>query len=280
MAFFNNFNTIINMNYCGFNGLNNCFANMFSPFLSCGFGFNQFFDLFPTQTSSFPPIFMPDFSNIFSKPNWESYNSSNIWEASNLKFDSPKFDASNTTWNTNWNTDFTNWGDKFVKSSPKTTFSTKPAKLDFKTDTLKLDGYNETAGKKLASIAWNNAHHGIDKANRKISGSSKNPQTFTGNCARYVKIAIRDAGLGAYPDGHAYQMIEPLRQNKNFKEISTEGVNLKQLPAGCVLVYGKGVSDYSNKYGHIELTLGNGKAVSDGTTDNLYKKPSAIFMPV
>ena len=71
-----------------------------------------------------------------------------------------------------------------------------------------------------------------------------------------------------------------LRNNKNFKEIPVDTVNVKDLPAGCVLVYDKGSQGYSRKYGHTEITTGDGRAVSDGITKNLYKKPSAIFMPV
>ena len=75
------------------------------------------------------------------------------------------------------------------------------------------------------------------------------------------------------------QSQKQVQANKNFKEINPNGVDLKKLPAGCVLVYGKGVAGYSKKYGHTEITTGNGKAVSDGVTQNLHRKPTAIFMP-
>ena len=74
-------------------------------------------------------------------------------------------------------------------------------------------------------------------------------------------------------------MADVLKNNKNFKQISPEGVDLKKLPAGCVLVFGRGKSGYSSSYGHTEITTGTGKAVSDGITNNL-RKPSAIFIPV
>ena len=47
-----------------------------------------------------------------------------------------------------------------------------------------------------------------------------------------------------------------------------------------MLVYDKGVAGYDENYGHVEITTGTGEAVSDGITYNLYKIPSAIFMPV
>jgi len=96
----------------------------------------------------------------------------------------------------------------------------------------------------------------------------------------YVKASIRDAGLGSYKNGHAYQMTGILRSNPNFKEISPSSVNVKDLPSGCILVYNRGAQDYSAEYGHTEITTGDGRAVSDGITDNLYKEPSAIFVPV
>lgn len=125
-----------------------------------------------------------------------------------------------------------------------------------------LAGYNASAGQKLANIALNNS------------------VGWTGYCARFVKTAISDANLGSYKSGHAYQMSSILRNNKNFKEISTKDVDVSELPAGCILVYNKGAQGYNKDYGHTEITTGDGRAVSDGITKHLTKKPSAIFMPV
>ena len=125
-----------------------------------------------------------------------------------------------------------------------------------------FSGYDASAGEKLAKTAL-----------RKAVG-------WTGYCARYVKKAIEKAGLGSYESGHAFQMSSILRKNKNFKEISPDAVDVSKLPAGCILVYGKGKSGYSSSYGHTEITTGDGRAVSDGITKNLHKKPTAIFMPV
>ena len=120
------------------------------------------------------------------------------------------------------------------------------------------------------------AKKGWELAKKAVSGAVG----FIGKCARYVKNAISKAGLGKYEYGNACDMVSIMRRNKNFKEINPNGVDLKKLPAGCVLVYGKGVAGYSKKYGHTEITTGNGKAVSDGVTQNLHRKPTAIFMPV
>lgn len=127
---------------------------------------------------------------------------------------------------------------------------------------LKLDDYNAFKGERLAQIALNNS------------------TGWTGYCAAYVKSDIQTAGLGSYKYGHAYQMPSILRNNGNFKEISPNSVDVKKLPAGCILVYDRGAQGYSKNYGHTEITTGDGRAVSDGITKHLHKKPSSIFIPV
>ena len=122
-------------------------------------------------------------------------------------------------------------------------------------------GYSAAKGEKLANIARQNA------------------TGFKKLCATYVKKDIEQAGLGKYKQGHAFQCDDILDQNSNFKEISTKGLDLTSLPAGCVLVYDRGVSGYSKKYGHIEITDGNGNAFSDGKTQHI--KPGAkVYVPV
>ena len=121
-------------------------------------------------------------------------------------------------------------------------------------------GYNASAGSRLASVARNNS------------------VGFKGYCARYVKDAISDAGLGSWVPGHAYQMDDIMRRNNNFREIPAT-TDVKSLPAGCVLVFNQGSKGYSSAYGHTEITDGNGHGISDGITRNL-RQPDAIFMPV
>ncbi len=126
---------------------------------------------------------------------------------------------------------------------------------------LETSGYDARAGEKLALIA------------------KKNATGFNGQCATSVKHAIQNAGLGAYETGDAYECADILKRNKNFKEISTAGLDLSSLPAGCILVYDRGVAGYSSRYGHTEITLGNGQAVSDGITNNI-RQGARVFVPV
>ena len=142
-----------------------------------------------------------------------------------------------------------------------TTNSIKALSTNKASATLEDVGYDKTKGDRLANIA------------------SKNTIGFTKQCATYVKNAIQKSGLGAYEYGDAYECANILKRNKNFKEISTNGLDLSTLPAGCVLVYDKGVAGYSSKYGHTEITLGNGQAVSDGVTNNI-RQGARVFVPV
>lgn len=131
----------------------------------------------------------------------------------------------------------------------KTDNGTKDRKTDF-SQSLVGAGYDITKGQKLAKIA------------------KKNMVGWTGYCARHVKTDIKEAGLGKYESGHAYQCTGILDRNPNFKRVNISIQDLKKTP-GIVLVYGRGVSRYSKDYGHIEITGGDGCAYSDGRTKNI-----------
>lgn len=102
----------------------------------------------------------------------------------------------------------------------------------------------------------------------------------TGYCARYVSNALARLGLSS-SRGDAWQLKYSLRKNPNFKEVDVASVDVKKLPAGCILVYDKGAANYSSKYGHVEVTLGNGKAASDFVNSNIKKSSNmSVFVPV
>lgn len=147
---------------------------------------------------------------------------------------------------------------KMVEKKPET----KMALGSYKT--FKFSEYNAEKGEKLA------------KEVTKGLSSAK-----TGYCAMAVKKGIVKAGLGSYESGHAYQMTEILRKNNNFKEVSPSSVDIKNLPAGCILVYGKNNnSGYSKTYGHVEVTRGDTTAASFCVTNNIRPNPEAVFIPV
>lgn len=240
MTFINNFSNLNMGNFMS--GWN----NWFSPTFSCSF-MPSFFDL-SGLTAMFNDWSFPSFNN-FSMPSLFSFTSMNTFDMTfnnNNIWDNVSWNNAAPTYNAGWNSGI---GDSFTFTNKnKANFSVKD--------------YNANAGERLARYAL-----------------SHKARSFTGNCAKYVKNAIQACGLGAYKSGHAYQMTGILRKNSHFKEISPNSVNVKDLPAGCVIVFDRGMYKYSDDYGHVEITTGDGRGVSDGVTTDL-RKPSAIFVPV
>ncbi len=276
MAIFNHFLNF-NTSYLGANLFSapQIFNSSFNPFMGFNMPMFSSFNFFNTPISPFNssfqqnpysfPQFNFNFNSIFPTDIWKQTNSSNSWN---------NFSSQQYSWNQNFQTPNVNWGDTFTKTASTSKVTTKPEK---NTD---IPGYSAKLGKKLADIALNNSKYIIDRNSKTVTSKTKEQNSFTGYCATYVKAAIRDAGLGEYESGHAYELAGILRKNKNFKEISPSEYNVDNLPAGCILVYGKGSQNYNKSYGHTEITTGDKRAVSDGITQNLYKKPDAIFVPV
>ena len=192
--------------------------------------------------------YLRDFSSSSGSIGLSSYgslSSGNIFNLYNTLYSKPVLKSNSSIWTSSQNR--------------KLLYNTGSSKI---LPSLKEAGYNAKKGNRLASIAAQNA------------------KDFTGQCATYVKNAIQEAGMGKYIKGDAYECANILKRNKeNFKEISTKGLDLSSLPKGCALVYDRGVSNYSSDSGHIEITLGNGKAARDGITNNI--RPGArVFIPV
>ncbi len=151
-----------------------------------------------------------------------------------------------------------------------------------------LSDYNSKKGEELGRLAEDYSGRFLDRSTQTIgaegkstlwshSDNKKNPI-----CAAYVKTAIRDAGLGEYESGDAYQMIDILDDNENFRRIDSANVNVRELPAGCILVYDRGVGGYNRTYGHTEITLGDGTCASQAITQHPESRgiPTAIYIPV
>lgn len=140
----------------------------------------------------------------------------------------------------------------------------------------KISSTQKTDLKEIAQIY--NQEKGIKLANKAIAGLRTAQK---GYCARAVKSAISDAGLGAYESGNASDIPEILRKNSNFKEVKVKGSDLAKLPAGCVIAYDKGAAGYSRQYGHVEIKGEGNQAISFFVNDNI--KPSdnvTVFVPV
>ena len=161
-----------------------------------------------------------------------------------------------------------NFGTSYTDSFTRTT----PSYLSYSnsdTEKIKIDGYNAEKGLKLSRIA--------DK-------HLNDPEVRNGNlrCAQTVRENLQTAGLYNGMSGHGYQYVDILRKNSNFKEIPVENNNWQHLPAGCIVVYDKGVGGHHKKYGDVGIITEDGQQTSFYKTKSVteIKKPTAIFVPV
>lgn len=259
---FLNFNFNLN-NFCNC-GLN----NLFTPFSNFSFH-NINFPIFNFTNFNMPIFNFPSFNmgNFMPYQSFQSLNSFQQpifnYQNPNLPPPTPTFSAPNFNPSGNlWNQTGFNTMPNFNFDSVNFSYNNSSSKINTNITKGIPSNYNKTAGAKLARIAL-----------------SKAKNSHGGKCAKAVKTALKNAGLANYEFGHAYKMTEILKDNKNFKRVSPNSVNWRNLPAGCVLVYAKGAEGYSAEYGHTEITTGDGRGVSDGITQNI-KKPTAIFVPV
>lgn len=104
------------------------------------------------------------------------------------------------------------------------------------------NNYDPSLGEQLAQYA-----------RRRMSG-------YQGSCYRYVANAIHAKTESFLRGYHAYMAADYLAQSRFFSEIDVRNINeLETLPAGAVVVWGKG----SSRSGHISIADGNGNEISD-----------------
>ena len=129
--------------------------------------------------------------------------------------------------------------------------------------------YNPKLANKLANIAYKNAmarnsHH---------------------KCLAGARESFNDMGIvKGTMGGSAYQSAAVLAKNKNFKEVQVSREDLRNLPAGCVIVWSRNYfgNKSSDVHGHIAITLGGGKEASDHVSNKTYLLNSSrrVFVPV
>lgn len=110
-------------------------------------------------------------------------------------------------------------------------------------------GYNEQRGADLANSALN------------VDGT-------TGWCYRGVINSLKKVGVTGLTGGSAYMAADQLAKRSDFVEVPKGAVSkdeLKNLPAGAVVVWGKGDTE-NTKHGHISISLGDGRESSDHIT--------------
>ncbi len=154
----------------------------------------------------------------------------------------------------------------------------RSVKNDSSVETLNKEETSKKTSRTIINGIEYNAQKGQALADRILAGLPEYRNYPL--CAKFVKEAIRDVGLGPYINGNGEYCKYILRANPNFKETKVKGEDFKNLPAGCIIVYDKYDAGYG-KDGHVEITLGDGRACSDVITEEIEpSKHAYVFVPV
>jgi hypothetical protein len=110
-----------------------------------------------------------------------------------------------------------------------------------------------------------------------------------GWCYRGVIHSLREIGVTGLTGGSAYMAANQLAKRNDFQEITgnfSSAAELKNLPAGAVVVWDRGVAGMSAQHGHISISLGDGREASDcirpqlGVNSNAKPGQFRVFMPL
>ena len=118
-------------------------------------------------------------------------------------------------------------------------------------------------GRAERTAAPNSSAPGSTQSGQKLARSAARVarrMNRTGLCYRGVKAAVRNATGVQLTGGSAYQAANQLARSDKFKEVKVSQANLKKLPPGAVVVWGK---TKRSPHGHISVALGDGREASD-----------------
>ena len=151
---------------------------------------------------------------------------------------------------------------------------------DFDKFLLSPSGFNEKFNTETNLPALKNVYD-KDLGNSLANIANKNAKEMNtiGYCARGTNKALELAGLanGETRVAAACQADGVLSKHKNFKEVKVSKDELKSLPAGCVIVW---EASNGHPYGHIAVTLGNGKEASDHVQNLIVRDAKfSVFVP-
>ena len=145
-------------------------------------------------------------------------------------------------------------------------------------DSCSLDNTSQPEEENVQQSTWSNGYNsykGNQIADEAYYEASR--RGTVGWCYNAVADAVERVTGRFLWGSHAYQAAEQFANNHNFYEVYS--YNLRDLPAGAVVVWGKG----SSRSGHISVALGNGQEASDHiATQMTYHyggAPSRVFYP-
>ena len=155
--------------------------------------------------------------------------------------------------------------------TPEISVKTTKVKTTDTANTNKLENlYNKALSTNLAKVAVQTA--------KKLA--SKNW------CAKGVNDSLEAAGIVKKNETRmpsACQLTKTFDKCKSLERVDVPKSELKNLPAGCVVVWqGRGTKDGSfGQHGHVMITLGNGKEASDNIRDmKIYDTEYTVYVPV
>lgn len=98
-----------------------------------------------------------------------------------------------------------------------------------------------------------------------------------GQCLRGVNDAMESIGIPVKREAAAYMALDDMQKNKRFQEVKVSKDKLNSLPPGAVVVWNKGPG---LPYGHISVSLGNGKEASSVVRNQLKLNTAYhVFLP-
>lgn len=114
--------------------------------------------------------------------------------------------------------------------------------------------------------------------------AEKNANGPGGWCFKWVRQALERAGVKGVGGASAYMAADQLAKNPKFREIKVSPKDLPKLPAGAVVVWdrgGSGASSAGRTHGHISISLGDGREVSDKVRQQTTSMGSnvRVFLP-
>ena len=98
-----------------------------------------------------------------------------------------------------------------------------------------------------------------------------------GLCLKGVNDTLESMGVHIQRRPSAYMALEDLRKNDRFREVQVSKDKLDSLPAGAIVVWGKG---NNLPHGHISVSLGDGREASSKVRKQLHLNTEFhVFMP-
>lgn len=193
----------------------------------------------------------------------------------NIKFDLPEVYLQQGN-----NQEYYNPYSEFWFGFPTTSTYTTPTPYlppEQKAEYKNLPGFDVKSAERLADTAVENTTRVINERTNTFTRDTKPRNLSTGNCGRFVKRALLDTCLMEYQWVHACDMDTRFRNDPNFREIDLSKIDdPTKLPKGCILVY-ETDSGYSREHGHIAITLGDGRVVSDFIEEHPRKTVGSAF---